>query len=178
MDRRTFLAGAASLPLIAAAAKFNERTAIAAEPRKRASVTIDPEREIGRINAWLYGQFIEQTERIVYGGVFDPGSRFADSEGLRTDVIDAMKKMGGAHILRWPGGNFASYYRWKDGIGPRDKRPRKFDVTGKKYETNQFGTDEYLSLCQKLGCDRGILHAGGIRAEGTTVWAVHARGCF
>jgi alpha-L-arabinofuranosidase len=123
------------------------------EPVQSATVTINARHEIGRIDKKLYGHQLEHLERIVYGGVFDPSSKFADETGLRTDVIQAVKQMGGAHIVRWPGGNFASYYRWKDGIGPRASRPRRFDVTWKTYESNHFGTDEYLALCRKLNCE-------------------------
>ncbi|HWQ53975.1 MAG TPA: alpha-L-arabinofuranosidase C-terminal domain-containing protein [Bryobacteraceae bacterium] len=142
MNRRTFITAAAALPV-----------AVATPPAARASVTLDPSRDIGRIHPWLYGHFLEHVERVVYGGVFEPGSKFADQEGMRRDVIDAIKEMGGARIARWPGGNFVSYYRWKDGIGPREKRPRRFDVVWGQQESNQFGTDEYLSLCRKLECD-------------------------
>jgi alpha-L-arabinofuranosidase len=30
-----------------------------------------------------------------------------------------------APVVRFPGGCFADSYDWRDGIGPRDKRPRR-----------------------------------------------------
>lgn len=59
-------------------------------------------------------------------------------------------------VLRWPGGNFASNYHWIDGIGPKEKRPKKIDtawldIWGKLAEdTNHYGTDEFLKYCEKI----------------------------
>lgn len=143
MNRREFIAGTGvGLGMAAQASQAAEAT-----------VSIDTGRELGRVDPMVFGHFLEHLERVVYGGVFDPGSKFADEEGFRADVIDAIKEMGGARVLRWPGGNFVSYYHWKDGIGPRGQRPRRYDVVWKQHESNQFGTDEYLALCRKLGCE-------------------------
>ena len=95
---------------------------------------------------------------------------------MRSDVIRAIQDMGGARILRWPGGNFASYYRWKDGIGPREKRPRRFDVVWRNYESNHFGTDEYLALCRKLNCEPFItVNMGNGGLEEACEWVEYCR---
>jgi len=52
--------------------------------------------------------------------------------------------------LRWPGGNFSSGYHWKDGVGPKDARPARFDLAWFQRETNRFGTDEFISTCRKI----------------------------
>lgn len=162
MNRRTFLSLPAGL-------------AYAATPAS-ATVTIDAARETGRIDPMVYGHFLEHVERVVYGGVFEPGSKFSDPMGLRLDVIDAIKEMGGARILRWPGGNFVSYYHWKDGIGPREKRPRRFSVVWRERESNQFGTDEYLALCQKLECEPFITaNLGNGTIEEACEWVEYCR---
>ena len=64
----------------------------------------------------LYGQFIEHFHRQIYGGVYDPQSPFADEDGFRTDVLEAMRRIK-MPILRWPGGCFVSSYHWKNAVG-------------------------------------------------------------
>ncbi|MDQ6758698.1 MAG: hypothetical protein M3Z32_02390 [Acidobacteriota bacterium] len=56
-------------------------------------------------------------------------------------------------ILRWPGGNFSSNYHWKDGIGPRDQRPRRLEMAWGTVETNRFGTHEFLQYAQTMGTE-------------------------
>src|SRR5262249_54824641 len=94
----------------------------AQQPPQRARIKVDTERIIDDIDPKLYGNFIEHLGRCIEGGVFDEGSALSDSNGYRKDVLEATKNLG-VSILRWPGGNFSSNYHWKDGIGPRDKRP-------------------------------------------------------
>ena len=53
-------------------------------------------------------------------------------------------------ILRWPGGNFASGYNWKDGIGPKDQRPARPELAWNDVETNRFGTDEFLRYAETI----------------------------
>ncbi|MBI3970885.1 MAG: alpha-N-arabinofuranosidase [Chloroflexi bacterium] len=112
-------------------------------------MTIDTARRIGEVNPLVFGHFIEHLGRCIYGGVSDPGSPLADAQGFRTDVLAAMRKIG-VPVLRWPGGNFASNYHWEDGIGPRDKRPARFDLAWRSVEPNTFGTEEFLAYCDAL----------------------------
>ena len=56
-------------------------------------VFLNPDREIGRRSPMLYGQFIEHFHRQIYGGVYDPQSPFADEDGFRTDVLEAMRRI-------------------------------------------------------------------------------------
>ena len=85
-------------------------------------------------------------------GVFDENSPLSDSNGYRRDVFEATKKLG-VSILRWPGGNFSSNYQWKDGIGPRDKRPPRLEMAWGTVESNRFGTHEFLNYCEMLGTE-------------------------
>ncbi|HEV7332356.1 MAG TPA: alpha-L-arabinofuranosidase C-terminal domain-containing protein [Flavisolibacter sp.] len=155
MDRRNFL----NLSTLTGAGIFTGLDSLAGSPfvsslfAEQASVTIHSKKEIGRIDKRIYGHFLEHVENVVYGGIYDPSSKFADEAGLRTDVMKAIKEMGGAQVIRWPGGNFVSYYHWKDGIGPKKNRPTKFDVVWKQTENNHFGTNEFLDLCRKLECE-------------------------
>ena len=116
----------------------------------RAEVRIDTERRLGAIDPGIYGQFIEHVGRAIYGGVFEPGSGLADDAGYRLDVVDAARELR-PHVLRWPGGNFASGYHWRDGVGPVDERPTRRDLAWNTLESNRFGTEEFLELCRRLG---------------------------
>ena len=116
---------------------------------KNYKIKVDAERKIGKINPNIYGHFIEHLGRCIYGGIYEEGSSLSDERGFRKDVLEAIKKIK-CPILRWPGGNFASNYHWEDGIGPRDKRPVRFDLAWCKEETNRFGTDEFIEYCREI----------------------------
>ncbi|PWU00752.1 MAG: alpha-N-arabinofuranosidase [Terriglobia bacterium] len=118
----------------------------------RARIKIDTERVIDDIDPKIYGNFVEHLGRCIEGGVFDENSPLSDSNGYRRDVLDAAKKLG-VSILRWPGGNFSSNYHWKDGIGPRDKRPPRLEMAWGTVESNRFGTHEFLNYCELLGTE-------------------------
>ncbi len=106
----------------------------------------------------IYGHFIEHFHRQIYGGVYDPQSPFADETGLRGDVIDAMRTLR-IPILRWPGGCFVSSYHWKKAVGPR--RTPVFDKSWRVEDPNTFGTDEYIALCRRVGCEPYICTNAG-----------------
>ncbi len=134
---------------------------------RRASLLIRADRVRGRISPLIYGQFIEHMGRCIYGGIFEPDSPLADELGFRRDVLEALRALR-VPILRYPGGCFSDEYHWRDGIGPRERRPRYQEQYWTRWvrrwgrpelasligppETNAFGTDEYLTLCAELGC--------------------------
>ena len=75
------------------------------------------------INRNIYGHFAEHLGRCIYEGIWvGEGSPIPNTRGIRNDVVAALKKLD-VPVIRWPGGCFADEYHWKDGIGPRDKRP-------------------------------------------------------
>ena len=126
---------------------------LAAQPAAtRARIKIDTERVIDDIDPKIYGNFIEHLGRCIEGGVFDEGSPLSDANGYRRDVLEATKNLG-VSILRWPGGNFSSNYHWKDGIGPRDKRPPRLEMAWGTVESNRFGTHEFLNYCETVGTE-------------------------
>ena len=86
-------------------------------------------------NFMIYGHFIEHFHRQIYGGVYDPDHPLSDEEGLRKDVLEAMKRIK-VPILRWPGGCFVSAYHWKDGVGPN--RTPFFDKAWRVEDPNSF----------------------------------------
>jgi alpha-N-arabinofuranosidase len=107
---------------------------------------------VGAVDPRIFGGFLEHLGRAVYGGIFDPGGAHADADGCRTDVLEALRRLD-MTVMRYPGGNFASGYRWTDGVGRREARPAMLDLAWQSIEPNEFGTDEFLALCAKMGWD-------------------------
>lgn len=118
----------------------------------QARIKIDTDRVIGEVHPHVFGNFAEHLGRCIYGGMYDEGSRLSDADGFRKDVLEAVKLLN-IGILRWPGGNFASGYHWKDGIGPKDKRQPRPDHAWGALDSNRFGTDEFLLYCERLGVE-------------------------
>lgn len=77
-------------------------------------------------------------------GIFEPGHESSDEDGFRGDVLDLTRELG-VSIVRYPGGNFVSGYRWEDGIGPVEARPERLDLAWHSMETNSFGVGEFVS---------------------------------
>ncbi len=104
------------------------------------------------INPNIYGQFAEHLGHCIYGGVWvGPDSPIPNTRGIRNDVVTALREL---HVpnVRWPGGCFADEYHWKNGIGPREQRPRMINTTwGGVVEDNSFGTHEFMDFCEQIG---------------------------
>ncbi len=116
------------------------------------TITLDLTRTIAPIDRNVFGGFAEHLGRCIYGGMYDPDSPQADENGFRKDVLDALRRLN-MPVIRYPGGNFVSGYRWRDGVGPRDQRPARPELAWHTVETNQFGTDEFVQWCRKLGTE-------------------------
>jgi alpha-L-arabinofuranosidase len=107
------------------------------------------------INKNIYGHFAEHLGHCIYGGFYvgDNNKKIPNKNGIRLDVIEALKKLK-VPVLRWPGGCFADTYHWKDGIGPKNQRPSMLNVWwGNVKEDNSFGTNEFLNMCEVLGAE-------------------------
>lgn len=118
-------------------------------------ITVHTAAEIDRIVPEIHGHFSEHLGRCIYDGIWH-----ADSEGsgFREDVVSLLADLE-IPVLRWPGGCFADDYHWEDGVGPRAERPRRrnlFWAQGPEQipeESNAFGTDEFLALCEHIGTE-------------------------
>jgi alpha-N-arabinofuranosidase len=107
------------------------------------------------ISRHIYGHFAEHLGHCIYGGFYvgEGNTKIPNTNGVRNDVIDALKKLKIPN-LRWPGGCFADTYHWKDGIGPKDKRPAMVNAWwGGVTEDNSFGTHDFLNMCELLGAE-------------------------
>ena len=119
---------------------------------RAARVTLDRMFSIGQVDKRMYGSFVEHLGRCVYGGLYEPDHPLADTEGFRTDVIEMVKELQ-VPIIRYPGGNFVSGYRWEDGVGPRESRPRRLDLAWRTIEDNAVGLHEFHRWCKLVGSD-------------------------
>ena len=105
---------------------------------------------VGPVDPRIFGGFLEHMGRAVYEGIYDPTSAHADSYGCRADVLSALDELDFT-VMRYPGGNFVSNYHWRDGVGPVEARPVRRDLAWGTTEPNTFGTNEFLSLCERTG---------------------------
>lgn len=113
---------------------------------------VDPDAVIGSVSRRLFGSFVEHMGRAVYTGIFEPGHPAADGRGFRRDVLDLVRELG-VTVVRYPGGNFVSGYRWEDGVGPVDRRRRGLDLAWHSTETNAFGLDEFIAWARVAGVE-------------------------
>ncbi|WP_243154875.1 alpha-N-arabinofuranosidase [Clostridium thermarum] len=119
---------------------------------KKAKMILDKDYKIGEVDKRIYGSFIEHLGRAVYGGIYEPGHPLADKNGFRKDVIQLVNELN-VPIVRYPGGNFVSGYNWEDGVGPKEKRPRRTDLAWSTIETNQVGTNDFADWAKLAGTE-------------------------
>lgn len=162
MERRHFLQAAAAST--AAALVFGRRAALAQQAGSHIEVLVDE--PIATIAPEIYGHFTEHLGAVIYDGIYvGEDSKIPNQQGLRSALIEKMRAIK-APVVRWPGGCFADSYDWRDGIGPKDKRPRRtnfwtdaFTEAQRKrnipqvYEPNEFGTDDFVRFCKLSGAE-------------------------
>ncbi len=126
---------------------------VAANAQSRVTLNADQGKVI--ISRHIYGHFAEHLGRSIYGGFYvgEGNTKIPNKNGVRLDVVEALKKLKIPN-LRWPGGCFADTYHWKDGIGPKTKRPKIVNTWwGGVTEDNSFGTHDFLNMCELLGTE-------------------------
>ncbi len=150
--------------------------ALAALPVLRAgpsaTLTLDAGKPGAVISPEIYGHFAEHLGHCIYEGLWvGPDSAIPNTRGIRNDVVAALKQLQ-IPVLRWPGGCFADEYHWKDGIGPREKRPAIYNSHwGGVVENNHFGTHEFLDLVEMLGCEAFVsVNVGSGTVQETQEW--------
>lgn len=149
---RTFLA---PLPALMAALAWTSPSPIrAAEAAAPAVLVVQADQGRHVISRHLYGHFSEHLGRCIYEGYWvGEDSPIPNVRGIRRDVVEALRRIQ-IPVLRWPGGCFADEYHWRDGIGPRERRPAMINTHwGGVIENNHFGTHEFLDLCEQLGAE-------------------------
>src|SRR5215203_2055350 len=165
VGRREFLKSSA---VVGSAALIAPRAMFSQSAESRIEILINE--PVGMINPNLYSHFVEHLGGVVYDGIWvGEKSKIPNYNGVRKALVDNLKKLNPG-VIRYPGGCFADQYDWRDGIGERDKRPTRVnlwadtrykttknyeDLEGgpQKYESNHFGTDEFVAFCKLVGAE-------------------------
>jgi alpha-N-arabinofuranosidase len=158
--------------VLAASVMLTSAVAVSQETKMQtqASVTIDTDAAAKPYDPMIFGGFLEHFGRQVYGGVFEPGSPLADEKGFRLDVIEALKELK-MPVIRWPGGCFVDAYHWQKGVG--DKRQPYGDFRWGVIESNEFGTDEFVEFCRRIGAEPYICHNGLADVQEMVDWVAY-----
>ena len=165
VGRREFLKGTLAA---SAAAVIAPKTVFSQVAESKVEILINE--PVAKIHKDIYGHFVEHLGGVVYDGIWvGEKSKIPNYNGVRKALVDNLKKLNPG-VIRYPGGCFADQYDWRDGIGPRDKRPTRVNFWAdtrykttkayedlpagpQKYESNHFGTDEFIGFCKMVGAD-------------------------
>lgn len=143
--------------------------ALPAYAEKTHKMTVDTTDSAGMISRHIYGHFAEHLGRGIYDGLWKKDNR--GEFIIRDDVVDALKDLGIPN-LRWPGGCFADYYYWQNGIGPVEERPTIVNnLWGGVTEDNSVGTHEFMDLVAELETQPIIVgNVGSGTVEDMATW--------
>ncbi|WIB59463.1 alpha-L-arabinofuranosidase C-terminal domain-containing protein [Curtobacterium sp. MCLR17_007] len=130
----------------------------------RTHLVLDAAFTVGPVRRRLFGGFVEHLGRHVYDGIHEPSHETADEHGFRKDVIELVKELG-VTTIRYPGGNFVSGYKWEDGVGPVDERPKRLDLAWHSTETNEVGLHEFQQWLDSV--DSELMLAVNLGTRGT-----------
>jgi alpha-N-arabinofuranosidase len=159
IKRRDFLRAAAATAGLSFVRRFSPLAS--AQSSSSAQIEILLDEVLGTISPNIYGHFTENLSGVIYDGVWvGEGSKVPNHGGIRKELVDEMRKIKPA-VVRFPGGCFADSYDWRDGIGPRNNRPRRTNFwafgdpppapASHRYDPNQFGTNEFVQFCKLIG---------------------------
>ncbi len=129
----------------------------------RARLVLDAAFTLAPVPRRLFGSFVEHMGRCVYTGIFEPDHPSADAAGFRGDVAELTREIGPT-VVRYPGGNFVSGYRWEDGIGALDQRPSRLDLAWRSSEPNTVGIHEFDAWARSV--DTEVMMAVNLGTRG------------
>ncbi len=130
---------------------------------KKAQIIIDKYFLTGKADKRIFGSFIEQLGRAVYEGIYQEGCPLSDEQGFRKDTLELVRELQ-VPIVRYPGGNFVSGFRWEDSVGPKDQRPSRPELAWGVIENNHFGVDEFVDWAKKA--DTEVMMAVNLGTRG------------
>ncbi|MBN1807475.1 MAG: alpha-L-arabinofuranosidase [Planctomycetes bacterium] len=135
---------------------------------RRACLSVDPQKRF-ELSPWLFMQFMEPL------GATDSSVEAAwdfQRDRWREDVVAVTRTLAPA-LLRW-GGCFSSYYRWREGVGPRNRRVPMHNLLWGGMETNQVGTHEFVDFARSVGAEP--FFCVNFESDGRKGWARPRRG--
>jgi len=165
------------LPAAMLVAACGAGTAAPAEsPTDAISVKVS-DRVLHQLDSRLFGQFMERPS---WGGEIGPeGSLIPGTHRLRPEAERLIREMR-IPIVRFPGGTDVDYIDWLDMIdnvpGRAAERPITIGHAGNQV-SNNFGYDEFLQLCGRLGMEPIIVvnfREGLLSQQGPEEAALHA----
>ena len=139
MKRRTFLELAA-----AGLALPGPPAGVSAASQTTPTIRVDPTPRF-ELSPYLYMQFMEPLGA-TDGSVEAAWDHLRDD--WRDDVVEVTQELAPT-MLRW-GGIFADFYRWREGVGPRDRRPPMINLLWGGIESNQVGTAEFVDFARRV----------------------------
>lgn len=142
--------------------------AAAAQGENAPVLTVQPEL-LWELSPFLYMQFMEPlgaTDSSVEASWDHMQARW------RTDLVEVTRELA-PPMLRW-GGLYCAYYRWREGVGPRERRPLLQNLAWGGIESNQVGTAEFLDFAKQVGAEP--LMCVNFESEGDPAWAKNALG--
>ena len=146
IDRRTFLTTSATAAAGIAAGSFADRpAAMDAQNEGGKTIAVDSS-PLFELSPYLFMQFMEPLGA-TDGSVEAAWDHLRDD--WREDVVTITRELGPT-MMRW-GGIFADFYRWREGVGPRESRPPMLNLLWGGIESNQVGTSEFVDLCRRVG---------------------------
>jgi len=119
---------------------------------QQSTLVLDPAFTVGEVDRRVFGSLVEHMGRCVYTGIHEPDHPTADEHGFRGDVA-ALTREAGVSLVRYPGGNFVSGYRWEDGVGPLEQRPARIDLAWRSLEPNTVGLNEFAGWARRTGVE-------------------------
>lgn len=124
--------------------------------QKKSSITLKLDEPKNEISPLIYGQFIEFLGNCIDKGIYEASSPLSNNNGFRTDVLDKVKDLN-IPLLRYPAGTYIKIFNWKDGIGPKEQRPKTRNVIWGGMVDNQFGTAEFVTYCREIGAEPNLV---------------------
>jgi alpha-L-arabinofuranosidase len=171
MTRRRFLGGCTTLAagaLAGGGAVLGSCSGPAGRGSPGPAIRVDPEPRFP-LSPYLFMQFMEPL------GTTDSSVDAAwdfNRDAWRSDVVETSRELAPT-MIRW-GGCFISYYRWREGVGPRSERKPMVNLLWGGIYNNQVGTRELVEFCRAVGAEP--LFCVNFESDGRKAWALSPRG--
>lgn len=126
---------------------------------------VDAGRRLGEVPRGLFGTNVEWFHNA--NGLWNPAG------GLNLGLTQLARQQG-ITVVRFPGGILADFYHWRDGVGPRSRRPARPHGTDQGVSANVFGTPELMTFCKNIGAEPLLtVNVGSATPEEAAAWVTY-----